>query len=237
MSCEQTPLVQRLAVEDCEALERPIWRKHFRSCQECQEEWKGFAQSLAIFKQLEQERVSHYRTVPGWESFARILAHDTGWSRTVRSTRVRLVAAGAALLMVGGVSAFLMWSGGTPSSQVAVESAKPAPAQEPRRSRPVDAARLNYVSNEVGGGAVPVRPGGGRPRGFIFELSQSNGRTSIVEYSLEANAREPSSRISPRILTPVPYRSRDAFWRPPVSSPMPRQPVRVDYPVHQGPAR
>lgn len=231
MSCEQTPLVQRLAVEDCEALERPIWRKHFRSCLECQEEWKGFTQSLAIFRQLEQERVSHYRTVPGWESFSRILAHDSGWSRTVRSTRVRIIAAGAALFLVGGVSALLMWSGGAPPPQDVVESAKPVPAQETRRSRPVDPARLNYVSNEMGGGAVPARPGGGRPRGFVFEFSQRNGRSSILEFSLETNPREPS------FLTPVPFRNRDASWRPPVSSPIPKQPVRVDYPVHRGPAR
>ena len=58
MSCEQLRLLRQVAVEQAEALEGAAWREHLNECGECREEWTAYAQSLAVYRQLEAERLS-----------------------------------------------------------------------------------------------------------------------------------------------------------------------------------
>lgn len=231
MSCDRISLVQRLSVEDESALAGAEWQAHFDICGECRDEWNAFAQSLAVFRQLEAERIFRYTAVPSWEEFSKNLAVD--WRRwwKFRHMRIPLAAAAVAMLTVGGVTAWLAGSEAVSPPRSAAVNDKPAPAV--RQSRPVDVNRLHFVSQRPAG--LIRRRGAGRyaPQTFVFELRSVNPRVA------EANPRSasPPGGLSSPFFTINPAQQTQGSWRPPTATRIPGQPVRVDYPVHKSQSR
>ena len=233
MSCEQKSLVQRLAVEESTALEGPAWKEHLRQCAECRHEWKAFAQSLAVFRQLESERISRHTAVPGWERFSRILAHDSRWPRALRSWRIQVAAAAAGLFIVGGGSAWLAMQDTAPAPSLTAEREEPAQRQIVPRSSVVDADRLNFVSNQSGGRAMPAR----RPRAQapIYLLEPGGGGGGVIVESGEQAGAAPEGRQFPLYLTPLPAEQPGKGWKPPTATRVPSEPIRMQYPVRYAP--
>ncbi len=229
MSCDRLDLVRRMSVEDERALAGAEWQAHFDICGECRDEWNAFAQSLAVFRQLEAERISRYTAVPSWEEFSQNLATDWRRWRMFRHMRVPLAAAAVAMLTVGGVTAWLVGSeaGSPPRSTATNDNHAPAA----RQSRPVDVNRLNFVSQRPAG--LIRRRGAGRhaPQTFVFELRSVQPRRGVAE-ATPHSASAPGGLSSP-FFTINPAPQTEGSWRPPNATRIPGRPVTVEYPIHK----
>ena len=102
MTCEKTPWLERLVVENPQALQEPQWQTHFETCALCHHTAMAYQHSLAAYLQVERQQMAHV-TPPSWQTFSQTLAHQPH-PASVRSKRWLSVlgAVAALLLMVGG---------------------------------------------------------------------------------------------------------------------------------------
>lgn len=243
MSCDQLLLVQRLAVDQNETLASDDWQEHFVACEECRAEWDAFSRSLAIFRQLELERVSQFAASPSWEDFSEILAADWWRWRILRKLRFPVAVAVVATLTVGGVAIWVK-GGGDKSSPgaTAEQTAEIAPERPggsasalPRIPSIVPPRQLNFVSSR------PARQSGiskwkdHQTQTYVFELRGSSGGREIVEITAGDTAVPAGAASERRLLGPVP--GRQSAWRPPNATSLPGRPTRVEYPIHRGQAQ
>ena len=106
-ACDKMPLVQRLSVDDPDALRNEPWRSHLTACQDCRHEFEGHERSLALYRALEAERLARTPAAPSWERFAGRLQARTMMDRRMRTMRVPMAAAVAGLVLLAGA---LSWS-------------------------------------------------------------------------------------------------------------------------------
>ena len=106
MSCEQKPLLQRLAVEHPAALQAPSWKSHLESCLPCRQERHSLERSLAVFRQFESQPPPRTLAGPSWDVMAAALRRH----RRGPLARARVPLAAASLLVALG-SGLLLWPG------------------------------------------------------------------------------------------------------------------------------
>ncbi len=143
MSCKQTRLLQRLAVEDPETLRTEPWRIHLQHCGPCSAGRAGLERSLAVFRQIEGERLLR-AFGPQWEAFAEALQRDR---RARQRRRLRASFTAAAVLIV------LATGGGL---YEAIEALEPKPAKIVRARPEQQRHLLETLQNTLVDGA-PVR--------------------------------------------------------------------------------
>ena len=228
MSCEQMLLVQRLVVESCEALESDEWQEHFDACEECRLEWDAYSRSLAIFSQLEWERISRFKVAAGWEEFSERLTSDWRRWQFLRKMRLPAAAAMAGALVVGGASWWITGNVQEPSSKVAAEnrsqpsssSISSVPQSIPNTiSRP-----LNYVSTRH-----PGRQGAPLNREtYVFEFRDGEVKIGVVERNGGGTKVSDDSSKS-RYVIGIPAAGNS--WNPPNATRNPVKTTRVDFSV------
>lgn len=100
--CERTEFLRRALVDQPTAMRQEPWLGHLQDCAQCRQESRVWQQSLAVYRQLETERLADLPPGPGWERLAAALAQD---SSPRRRWRLPLVAAvGAAVMVTGAIS-------------------------------------------------------------------------------------------------------------------------------------
>ena len=134
--CERTEFLRRALVEQPEAIGQEPWREHMQDCAQCRQERQAWQQSLAVYRQLEAERLSDLPDGPSWEKLAAALAQDGNPRR--RRWRLPLVAAvGAAVMVTGAISGSYLIANRDATGSV-------VQGQTPRRES-ADRAPLNLV--------------------------------------------------------------------------------------------
>lgn len=178
MLCEQMGLLRHLVVEHPEALEEEVWSGHFEECAECREEWEAYMHSLAIFRQLESERVSRLPAAPSWEKFSATIREKSSWGGRVGAWRRSLTAAAAAVAIMAGGASWFAWSGsGGEAPETALEtSQEKAQVEKPAPSEKwiVTPEQLRVVARRGGRrGGAPRASGAtvGDQRPVVFEIS------------------------------------------------------------------
>ena len=116
MSCNQRLLLQRLAVEEPEALETVLWQEHLADCAECRADRYALARSLAVFRQFESQPAAV--SGPSWEKFSRTLER----SQRRQSRLFVRVPLAAASLLVAVSTGVLFW----PVAEQTTEQPRPA---------------------------------------------------------------------------------------------------------------
>ena len=234
MSCEQMQFVQHLAVENCEALETDKWQEHFEVCKECRAEWDAFSRSLAIFSQLERERISRFTAAPSWEKFSERLTADwRGWG-FLRQIRLPATAAMVAALAVGGASWWISGSEQELAQKTAAETAKQASsasiARIPHSIPKIIPGRLNYVSSRPIGARRGLQRSPARPETYVLEFRDGEIKVGVIELNGGANnVLAGSSQGNFAVGTT----SARAAWKPPNATQVPVGATRVEYPMHR----
>jgi hypothetical protein len=102
-ACDRREAAARTAVAHPEQLTREPWAAHLRECPQCRETCAALAQSLAVFRQLEMERLAARQEFgPSWERMSAVLRDQRNPWRLARRYRVPVAAAmGGVLLAVG----------------------------------------------------------------------------------------------------------------------------------------
>jgi anti-sigma factor RsiW len=109
-SCEQLPLLARLAVEQPALLARREWSEHLRACPACREEASAHARAVAVFRQVEAARLADgVPEGPSWERLAAALDSRPGFRPWLRRPAVAAVA--AAMTLFSGAAAWDMLDG------------------------------------------------------------------------------------------------------------------------------
>lgn len=240
MSCEQMQFVQHLAVENCEALESDTWQNHFDVCEECKAEWDAFSRSLAIFSQLERERISRFTAAPSWEKFSERLTAD--WRRWgfLRQIRLPATAAMVAALAVGGAFLWFSGSGQELAQKTAADTGKQSSsastastastARIPRSIPKIIPGRLNYVSSRPAGVRWGLQRSPARPETYVFEFRDGEIKVGVIK--LNSGAKKVYAGSSLGIPVVAPQMTR-AAWNPPNATQVPAGTARVEYPVHR----
>lgn len=110
MSCERRDHLQTLAVEEPEILEQDSWRLHFADCSDCRGERGALFESLAFFKQLEQERGSQCPPALGWNKFSEVLPQEARRKRFLQVFKLPVAAGLAGAVVAGSLAGWTMWS-------------------------------------------------------------------------------------------------------------------------------
>jgi hypothetical protein len=118
MSCNQQPLLRRLAVDEPALLDTAPWRTHLEACETCRRERYSLNRSLAVFRQVAALPAGASPQGPSWEAFSRTLDRQR---RHHSRLRVRVPLAAASLL-VAVSTGVLFWP-------VAQEQETPRPAR------------------------------------------------------------------------------------------------------------
>lgn len=141
MKCEKTPVLERLAVLDPEALHTGRWSAHLRRCHTCRHTWQELERSLAIFCHVEREARQRFNAEPRWEAFSRRLAARAP-RRRGRGVRGPLVA-GLTGVLVGGMIGWSQWPVLAPSGPASRED---RPARQASAVNPAPAQQASTVS-------------------------------------------------------------------------------------------
>lgn len=152
MPCDRQNTVRHLAVESPEVLRGEPWAGHLQNCGECRAERMAFEGSLAVFRQIEGERLQYDDLGPDWEEFSRVLAHSKGpFSRRgwLRPSMIGAAAAAAVAIMVTGI---LMWPASNSEEPALPNLITISPEQQLKIEQ---TQRLRFV----GGGNLRSRPG------------------------------------------------------------------------------
>jgi hypothetical protein len=233
MSCEQNRLVQRLAVEDAEALEGGAWQEHFTERAECREERNAYAQSLAIFKQLESERIAQTPRVPSWEALSKTLSLRSGPGHRLGSFSLPLVSGAAGILLVAGLLSWYMLGAGSTGPQ---ETAADGPEQERAEEREqwtISPEQLNANARPAPPRRQPIWLRGDKTQSFVFEVKGDPRSPFTVGIGTGGPqpAEEALNREQRLSLPPVGEQERG--WQPPTTTPVSAGPYPVQYPAFQ----
>jgi hypothetical protein len=95
--------LRRALVDQPESIRQEPWLGHLQDCAQCRQESHAWQRSLAVYRQLETERLADLPPGPSWDRLAAALAQDGSPRR--RRWRLPLVAAvGAAVMVTGAIS-------------------------------------------------------------------------------------------------------------------------------------
>jgi len=112
MSCERLPDLKQLTVDDPAALLNVGWIRHFSQCDDCRNEHDLAKDTLTIYKQLEQERLTRCPDGPKWEDFCAIVMGETKSSALHRGNfRVHMLAAAVIGAFMVGIAGTWILSG------------------------------------------------------------------------------------------------------------------------------
>jgi len=190
MSCNQRMLLQRLAVEEPEALKTTAWQAHLADCPECRHDRYALGRSVAVFRQFESQPGAAV-TGPSWETFSRTLAQSR---RRQSHLRVRVPLAAASLL-VAVSSGVLFW----PVSQ---QTEQPQPARIVTL-QPVQEQQLQHVLRSSLQGTAAVAQSGtthespapAQPPAVRFDL-RSQDSAAMAALPVVEREQAPSERLA-----------------------------------------
>ena len=106
MSCEKLAEIKVLAIQQPESLESESWIAHLEFCDICRREVDSLNETLAVFCQLEKERLSQCPTGLTWDKLYDALAEQGGQKSPRRWTF--LVAAVVGAFVVGSTTSWFM---------------------------------------------------------------------------------------------------------------------------------
>lgn len=196
-------------------MEEEPWKQHLRECPECLSEWKSLAGSLALFHQIESERVSRCESVLCWDKFSALLAQE---KNRFGSLRLLLVASVAGLLLTGGFASWLFLAGpAAPRADLAEEPGQ-APSEMMQAARPLEEDEAWAVLQRLASDE-PVRLKAVGLRSLNLEIRFDNGVSDRLEISPHLmSPTSPGDGSIPRLfLNPSPYPNN----RPPHPRTMP----------------
>src|SRR5690348_9265588 len=133
--CDKREAAARIAVAHPEQLARDPWATHLRECPECRDICRDLAQSLAVFRQAEMDRLGMRKEYgPDWEQFAAALQGEPRYRRLIQ--RFRFPAAAAAvggMILFTGASLWLSDIETTPESPARIVRFEPDQQQQMRQ--------------------------------------------------------------------------------------------------------
>ena len=251
MSCEQMELLRHLVVETPEALQEENWELHFGECGECLAEWEAYGQSLAVFRQLEAERLSRLPTGPSWGSFSATLRVKSSWGARAARWGLPLRAAAAAVAIMAAGATWYAWSGaegmlaGTVAETVvekavekAVEKTAGPKGIHTQGAKPAALEKWIVTDDQLQG--APLRalgPGSEDQQPVVFEIrvnspfnrSLREGREQIAR-SVLFNSGQAGQSLPAKI-------SENRLWRPPLATSVSKDASRLQTPASFRPSR
>jgi hypothetical protein len=133
--CDKREAAARIAVAHPEQLARDPWATHLRECPECRDVCRDMAQSLAVFRQVEKDRLAGRSEFgPDWERFTAALQGEPRYRRLIQ--RFRFPAAAAAvggMILFTGASLWLADLDNTPDSPARIVRFEPDQQQQMRQ--------------------------------------------------------------------------------------------------------
>ncbi len=130
-SCDKGEAAARIAVAHPEQLARDPWVAHLRECPECRETCTGMARSLAVFRQVELERLGgHNELGPSWEQVHLALRGQPRHRLFLRRYRLPMAAAAVGgMLFFTGAGAWYAEMGGQENAPARIVRLEPQQRQ------------------------------------------------------------------------------------------------------------
>lgn len=215
MLCNYQQRIATLVVEEPEVFEEDFWLEHFGRCKPCRDEWQAYSESLAVFRQLERERVSHCPAALGWEKFSELLRQERRrhlWD----GFKLPVAAAVSGLLAVGSMAGWLVLKapGSFPAGGAATtaEAAKPEVAPTPVAARPDFETPRTVIqtargASRLAGGIEFKSDGRGRQIYLRNVVVNRSGVVPGTRFDAPENQRPEIPLSPPANLTPVTNRT------------------------------
>ncbi len=234
MSCDRMELLQHLVVEHSEALEEETWREHFEDCAGCRAEWGAFTQSLAIFKQLEAERLALLPAGPEWEEISATLKERSFLGVRVRALRVSFAAAGAAMVL--GAASWFTWSGSAITPGETTENKARVERPAPRNNWYITPEQMNGVARDYRRqrlqGRVTQGISGETPVVFEITLEPPAHRSAgSFKIELKSLGGAGGTTAGARSLSLGAKTGPEQTWQPPRATPVSGPPGRRGLPA------
>lgn len=220
MSCDQLPLVRRIAVERPKALDLAIWKAHLDVCPECREERFALARSLAVYRQMESQERDAVTPGPTWETFAVTLAREQRWQRMRSRIRAPLAAASVFVAVALGAVLWPIGAGNDPAGLTGEVVPAPRPLTELSglRSAPVEWRLSQDLLREVGQAGAPAGAvASGLPTSTV----------TLPSVTMSRNEERPASLSLSLASEPAPAKAASAAAPMEVSGKAGEEPVRT----------
>lgn len=148
-TCDKREAAARIAVAQPGQLARDPWASHLRECPECREVCKNMAQSLAVFRQVESDRLSQRTEFgPSWEKVAAALRGEPRSRRLIRRYRLPVAAAAVgSMLFFTGASIWYADSGTVAESPARIVRLQPD--QQQKMQQVVQQSLANSVATDA----------------------------------------------------------------------------------------
>lgn len=159
MSCEKLETLKKIAISDPGQIRGGTWDLHIEMCGECRRELSSMEDTLAVFFQLENERLSRSPSGPSWEKICAVL-HEQNTSRPLRSWQI-LAAAVVGAFIVGATASWAVFQPFRAPDTLVADSATNVSTSAPASQIPenVNPQQLKQTPNEIWG-ELRVRPDG-----------------------------------------------------------------------------
>ena len=126
-ACDKREAAARIAVNHPEQLSRDPWAAHLRECPECRDTVADMSRTLAVFRQVELDRLAQRTEYgPSWDQLAIAMRGQPRYLRIIRRYRAPVAAAAVGgMLLFTGASLWLSDPGAPQDSPARIVKLEP----------------------------------------------------------------------------------------------------------------
>ena len=225
IDCEKLQLLLHLVIFDLAALETEPWRSHLQECAICRSAWEKSEKSLAVYQQLEWQRIDGLNEDAHWEDFSRKLSAQAKKPGLKGIFRSALVAGLAGVVLVAGIVGWNQWEDGrTAVSQR--KGGQPVTTQDSRADLGSEeqtippATRFVTKSREAIRPDVPLTPAAERllPRAPKSRVLVNGFGRGLRDFSPPRSIITPSVLLSGRDGRAIPFPVRNGYDFPAIGN-------------------